>query len=377
MNSKIKSKIKVLLGLSGGVDSAVALHLLQQNPHYEVDCLFMRNWDSFVNNEVNNNYEDCTDVCPQEIDFIDAQSVANKLNAKLLRVDFIKEYWDDVFTYFLDEYKRGRTPNPDVVCNNEIKFKAFLNYALNNGYDYIATGHYAKNDKEGNLYIPLDKTKDQSYFLAQLTKDQLAKAIFPLSNITKEKVREIASKLGLIVFDKKDSTGICFIGERNINNFLANYFKPNPGDIIYLSTGEKIGTHSGLFNYTIGQRKGLGFGTVNGQKGPWFVVGKNHQQNLLYVSNKSDDNYLMSNKCIIYQAVFRKDFTAAKCTLRFRHLQKLVPGKIEKINNSWVITYQKSRAITPGQLVCVYQGKCCLGGGFVDEVYYDAEKRDY
>lgn len=365
---------KVLLGLSGGIDSSVSLYLLLKKG-YDVDCLFMRNWDSEINNDLLGNPNNLNDICPQEQDYNDAVSIAKRFNSKIIRKDFIKEYWDDVFSYFLNEYKKNRTPNPDIICNNEIKFKAFLDYAIKNNYDFIATGHYAKL-KNKSLYISKDKKKDQTYFLAQLTKSQLEKVIFPLSKIKKEKVRKIARKLNLENKDKKDSTGICFIGERNFRNFLKNYLKENPGDITTLN-GKFLGRHIGLSFYTIGQRKNLNITNLKDYPGPYYVVGKNTEKNILYAENKDNLEYLYSNMAILDNCVFREDIRKSNCFIRFRHQQKLIKGRIIKDNNSYKIKYKKTKAVTPGQLAAIYFKNKCVGAGFIDTVYYDEIKRSY
>ena len=257
------AKIKVLMGLSGGVDSAVGAYLLLKQG-YDVSGCFMRNWDALANNDYLGNPTINDNQCPQEKDYDDAKKVADILKIKLYRIDFVKEYWDYVFTYFLDEYKKGRTPNPDIFCNKYIKFDAFLKFAKDNGFDYIAMGHYAKKiEKDGISYLlkPFDKNKDQTYFLSQISQEQLKSCLFPLQDIDKNEVRQIAHELNLFsVMDKKDSTGICFIGERNFKQFLNNYLPAKKGDIIDIDTKEIIGHHDGVLYYTIGQHKGLGIG---------------------------------------------------------------------------------------------------------------------
>ena len=246
---------KVVVGMSGGVDSSVAaIELL--NAGYEVIGLFMRNWDSTINNDILGNPNDLNDICPQEKDYNDALKVCKKLNIPLYRIDFVKEYWDYVFTYFLDELKKGRTPNPDIMCNKYIKFDMFAKKAWELGADFIATGHYARI-KNGKLLRGIDNNKDQSYFLSQVSKKQLEKVLFPVGDMTKDDVRKIAHEYDLITASKKDSTGICFIGERNFKEFLKNYLPNNPGDIVNIDTNEVLGRHSGLMYYTIGQRRGL------------------------------------------------------------------------------------------------------------------------
>ena len=242
---------KVIVGISGGVDSSVAAYLLKKQG-YEVEGLFMRNWDSLMNNDILGNPTlQNQNICPQEQDYNDAVAVCKKLDIPLHRIDFVKEYWDYVFTYFLDELKKGRTPNPDIMCNKYIKFDYFVKEAKRLGADYIATGHYAKME-DGYLKRAKDSNKDQTYFLSQLNKDQLSNVLFPLGDIEKKEVRLLAKELDLITANKKDSTGICFIGERNFKNFLKNYLPAMPGDVVDIATDKKVGEHIGLMYYTIG-----------------------------------------------------------------------------------------------------------------------------
>ena len=255
-------KKRVVLGLSGGVDSAVAAYLLKEQG-YEVIGVFMRNWDSSLNNDILGNPTNNDDVCPQEKDYQDAINVARHLGIEIRRVDFIKEYWDQVFTYFIDEYAKGRTPNPDILCNKHIKFKAFLDYAMSIGADYIATGHYARiehHENESVMLKGIDTNKDQTYFLCQLSQTQIRNALFPVGELTKAQVRELASQLDLPVAHKKDSTGICFIGERDYREFLKNYIPAKPGKMVDIVSKKVIGEHQGIMYYTIGQRKGLNIG---------------------------------------------------------------------------------------------------------------------
>jgi tRNA-specific 2-thiouridylase len=269
--------MKVMIGLSGGVDSAVAAYLLKEQGH-EVVAGFMRNWDAFANNDVLGNPTLNQDICPQEQDYHDAQAVAASLDIPLFRIDFVKEYWNDVFAYFLKEYELGRTPNPDIFCNKFIKFAAFRRFAVSQGCQAIAMGHYAKRrDVDGKSYLveSADSSKDQTYFLSQISQDQLAFTLFPLGDIEKTDVRTIAKQLGLSVAAKKDSTGVCFIGERHFKLFLKNYLPAQPGPIVDVVSGDQIGTHEGVFYYTIGQRRGLGIGGLSDKpSGSWFVVSK-------------------------------------------------------------------------------------------------------
>ena len=361
---------KVIIGMSGGVDSSVAAILLQKQG-YIVEGLFMRNWDSTVNNDYLGNPNINNNICPQEQDYNDALKVCEKLNIKLHRIDFVKEYWDNVFEYFLDELKKGRTPNPDIMCNKYIKFDAFIKEAKRLGADYIATGHYAKI-KDGILYRSLDQNKDQTYFLSQLSKDQLKDVLFPLGDITKDEVRKIAKEYDLITASKKDSTGICFIGERNFKEFLKNYLPSKEGDIVNIDTNEVIGKHIGLMYYTIGQRKGLDIG---GYDQRMFVVGKNLKKNILYVALGDDNKYLLSDSCIIDTVNFNSDIKPIKCTAKFRYRAKDYPVELEYINEKEILVkYKEIKAVTPGQACVFYLDDKCLGGGIIKEVRKDNKK---
>ena len=272
--------MKVVVGMSGGVDSAVSAYLLKKQG-YEVVGLFMKNWDSNINNDPEGITEG---VCPQELDYRDAKNVCDELCIPLYRVDFIKEYWDDVFGYFLDELKKGRTPNPDIMCNKYIKFAKFKEEAKKLGADKIATGHYARI--EGNrLLRGIDNNKDQTYFLSQVSQEQLKDVLFPIGHLTKPEVRKIAEEANLPVAKKKDSTGICFIGERHYQQFVSNYLKGKKGDIIDVETGKKVGEHNGLMNYTIGQRRNVG---LSGDEKRHYVCGKDSEKNVLYVAYGED-----------------------------------------------------------------------------------------
>ena len=365
---------KVVVGISGGVDSSVAAYLLQEKG-YEVIGLFMRNWDSLVNSDVAGNPNLNDYICPQEQDYNDALEVCNKLNIPLYRVDFIKEYWDYVFTYFLEELKKGRTPNPDLMCNKYIKFDLFIKEARKLGADYIATGHYARI--EGNrLLRATDLNKDQTYFLAQLTPDQLKDVLFPIGELTKPEVRKIAEELDLVTAKKKDSTGICFIGERNYQKFISNYLKPNPGDIIDVANGEKIGTHTGLMNYTIGQRRNVG---ISGNPEKHFVVGKNVAENTLYVAFGEDPEYLYSDSCIIDNVNFICSSRHTFCTAKFRYRGEDNNVILEYLeNNEILVKYpEKGKAVTPGQACVLYLGEQCLGSGIIKTVMKDGKKLWY
>ncbi len=363
---------KVIVGMSGGVDSAVAALLLKEQG-YLVEGLFMRNWDSMLNNDTLGNPNFNETICPQETDYNDALKACEILGIKLHRVDFIKEYWDYVFTYFLEELKRGRTPNPDLLCNKFIKFDLFKKEAMRLGADFIATGHYAKIIN-GSLYQALDKNKDQSYFLADITKEQLKDVLFPLGDYTKPEVRAIAQKNNLNVATKKDSTGICFIGERHYQEFIKNYLKPNPGAIINVETQEKIGTHTGLMNYTIGQRRNVG---LSGHEKRHYVCGKNVRQNLLYVAF-GDNDYLYSDACILDNINLLEELPS-KLTAKFRYRGESIPIEIEYLKDNEIkINYPTlAKSVTPGQACVFYDQEKCLGCGFIKDVFKKGEKLWY
>ncbi len=355
---------KVVVGISGGVDSSVAALLLKQQG-YEVIGLFMRNWDSTINNDYLGNPNLNNDICPQEKDYNDALAVCQKLDIPLHRIDFVKEYWDYVFTYFLDELKKGRTPNPDVMCNKYIKFDLFVKEAEKLGADYIATGHYAKVI-DGQLYKANDKNKDQSYFLAYVNKDMFKKVIFPLQDLTKPEIRKIASKYDLITANKKDSTGICFIGERNFTKFLENYLPNIPGKIVNIETNEVVGEHIGLMYYTLGQRRGLNLG---GFKNKSYVAKKDIENNILYVATGDENKYLYSNEAIIEDFNFLTDKKITNCTCKFRYRQADIKCSVEYLENNKIkVIYDKAKAVTPGQFCVLYDGDLCLGGGIIEKV---------
>ena len=363
--------MKVVIGMSGGVDSSVAAILLQKQG-YEVIGLFMRNWDSFTNGEYNDAPVSENGICPQEEDYNDALKVCNKLGIPLHRIDFVKEYWDYVFTYFLDELKKGRTPNPDIMCNKYIKFDMFAKEAKKLGADYIATGHFARM-KDGNLLRGVDNNKDQTYFLSQVSKEQLQNVLFPIGELTKSEIREIAKKHDLITASKKDSTGICFIGERNFKEFLKNYLPNIPGDIVNIETNEVLGKHIGLMYYTVGQRRGLNLG---GNQDRMFVVGKNVKDNILYVADGDENEYLYSDSCIIDQVNFISDERPTKCTAKFRYRQKDNDVELVYMDNGEIhVKYpQGVKSVTPGQACVLYLGDICLGGGVIKEVRKNDKK---
>lgn len=365
---------KVVIGMSGGVDSSVAAILLKEQG-YEVIGLFMRNWDASVNNDVLGNPTLNNNICPQEQDYNDALKVCEKIGIPLHRIDFIKEYWDYVFTYFLEELKKGRTPNPDIMCNKYIKFDMFAKEANKLGADYIATGHYARIEN-GKLLRGIDSNKDQTYFLSQVRKDQFKNVLFPIGHLTKKEVREIADKYDLVTATKKDSTGICFIGERNMTKFLENYLPNQEGSIVDIATNKTIGKHIGLMYYTIGQRRGLNIG---GYANRMFVVGKDLNSNTLYVALGEDNDYLYSDSCVITDINWLSDEKPNKCTAKFRYRQPDNEVSLELIDDNHILVKypQKIKAVTPGQACVFYLNEQCLGGGIIEEVRKNNEKLWY
>ena len=361
----INSNTKVIVGMSGGVDSSVSAYLLQQQG-YEVVGLFMKNWEEDDNEE----------YCSAATDLADAQAVCDKLGIKLLTINFAAEYWDNVFEHFLAEYRAGRTPNPDILCNKEIKFKAFLDYAAEDlGADYIATGHYVrKGEHNGKVQLlrGLDKNKDQSYFLYTLSEAQISKSLFPVGELEKPQVRKIAEELGLVTAAKKDSTGICFIGERKFRDFLARYLPAQSG-LIRSVDGEVIGEHQGLMYHTLGQRKGLGIGGLkNAEETPWYVVDKDVEHNELIVAQGYDHPTLYSGGLIAGQLhwVDRQPIRKTiNCTVKTRYRQQDIPCQINPIDDEHieVIFDQPIAAVTPGQSAVFYLGEVCLGGGIIEE----------
>lgn len=360
--------MRVVVGISGGVDSSVAAYLLKKQGH-DVIGLFMINWDEHDGQ------------CTAEDDYEDVKRVCTKLDIPYFSVNYAKEYYDRVFQYFLDEYSAGRTPNPDVLCNREIKFGPFLQKARTLGADMIATGHYAKTYvRDGKTYLAKakDGSKDQSYFLNQLSQDQLSSVIFPLADIEKTQVREIAKELGLSTAEKKDSTGICFIGERNFRKFLKQYLPAKAGDIC-TTDGTVVGRHEGLMYYTIGQRRGLNIGGKhNGNGERWFVLKKDLQNNILYVSQGEcddlfSDGLLASTFNWIPEVPTQKEFD---CFAKFRYRQpdQKVHVKVLDDTHIQVDFDQPQRAITEGQFVVLYaDDETCLGGGIIEEKYKNAK----
>ncbi|VTU06017.1 tRNA-specific 2-thiouridylase MnmA [Actinobacillus indolicus] len=359
------AKKKVICGMSGGVDSSVSAFILQQQG-YQVEGLFMKNWEE----------DDDTDYCTAAADLADAQAVCDKLGIKLHKINFAAEYWDNVFEHFLAEYKAGRTPNPDILCNKEIKFKAFLEYAAEDlGADFIATGHYVRRpplDQQPKLFRGLDSNKDQSYFLYTLSEQQVAQSLFPVGDIEKPIVRAIAEDLGLATAKKKDSTGICFIGERKFKDFLARYLPAQAGDIKTVD-GQVIGRHDGLMYHTLGQRKGLGIGGVKGaSENAWYVVEKDLVNNVLIVAQGQDNSALLSSGLIASQLhwVDRQPIREKRrCTVKTRYRQADIDCVIEPIDDETirVIFDEPQIAVTPGQSAVFYQGEVCLGGGIIEE----------
>ena len=376
--------MKVLLGLSGGVDSAVAAYLLKKQGH-EVSGCFMRNWDALANGDYLGNPTINNNQCPQEKDYDDAVLVAKMLDIPLLRIDFVKEYWDDVFSYLIREYEAGRTPNPDIFCNKYIKFDAFLKFAKEKGFDAIAMGHYAKRiDKDGKAYLckSFDKNKDQTYFLSQINQEQVSFCLFPLGDIDKPEVRRIAHELNLqSVMDKKDSTGICFIGERNFREFLKNYIPAQKGDIIDIETGRVIGRHDGAMYYTIGQRKGLGIGGIHGEvaKG-WFIVKKDVKKNILYAASGEESEYLLSDRCTVKLLNFITDVPKEgqhiNAKFRYRQQDNGVTIHFKGEDEIELIFDEPYKAVTPGQAAVLYDGNICLGGGLIDHTYFKGKQTD-
>ncbi|UTR17066.1 tRNA 2-thiouridine(34) synthase MnmA [Salipaludibacillus sp. LMS25] len=362
--SKRKSDIRVVVGMSGGVDSSVTAHLLKEEG-YQVIGIFMKNWDDTDENG----------ICTATEDYNDVIRVCNQLDIPYYAVNFEKQYWDKVFTYFLDEYKSGRTPNPDVMCNKEIKFKAFLEHAMSLGADYVATGHYAqvrRNNETVELLRGKDRNKDQTYFLNALSQKQLQHVMFPLGHIEKPKVREIAKEAELATATKKDSTGICFIGERNFKQFLSEYLPAQPGEMQTLD-GEVKGQHDGLMYYTLGQRQGLGIG---GSGEPWFVIDKDVDNNILFVGQGFHHPALYANGLVaedvnwISGQIPKKPFN---CTVKVRYRQDDQRVRVEPRPDGKMIVHfeEPERAVTPGQAVVFYDGDVCMGGGTIDQVIKD------
>ena len=364
---------RIVVGMSGGVDSSVAALLLKQQG-YDVVGVFMKNWEE----------QDENGVCTAEEDWRDVQAVCDRIGIPYYAVNFAKEYKDRVFSYFLSEYQAGRTPNPDVLCNREIKFKAFLDFAMKLGAEKIATGHFANlgtENGEFQLLRGLDTNKDQSYFLYMLGQHQLSKAMFPVGKLTKGQVRQIAREAGLPVSEKKDSTGICFIGERDFRAFLQTYLPARPGEMRTMG-GETVGRHEGLMYYTLGQRRGLGIGG-RGDGRSWFVIGKDLQNNALLVAQGEDHPMLYATRATAIQLTWIAGYPPVSegvpllCAAKFRYRQPDQQVSVLIEEDKLLVTAQApQRAITPGQSVVFYQNEVCLGGAVIKDVLdsgYSAE----
>jgi len=368
LNRSMQNSQKVIIGLSGGVDSSVAAKILLDQG-WQVEALFMKNWDE----------EDTEEYCSAADDLEDAQAVADMLGIKLHKVNFSAEYWDRVFEHFLSEYRAGRTPNPDVLCNREIKFKAFLDYALELGADYIATGHYARKESasDGTVHLCLssDQAKDQTYFLYMLNQHQLTHTLFPLSDLPKDEVRRIATEANFPNHAKKDSTGICFIGERKFSDFLSKFLPATPGPMI-TPDGDYIAEHNGLMYYTLGQRKGLGIGgRADTDEIPWFVVEKDVKNNTLVVAQGHDHPMLLklglNTSQLHWVSGKPPEEIPLSCKARIRHRQQLQQCEIISLQDGvcQVRFELQQRAVTPGQSIVFYSDDICLGGGVIDLAY--------
>lgn len=355
---------KVIVGMSGGVDSSVSAWLLLQQG-YAVEGLFMKNWDE----------DDGTEYCTARQDLADAQSVSDRLGIKLHTANFAAEYWDNVFEHFLQEYRAGRTPNPDILCNREIKFKAFLDYAMMLGADYIATGHYVRRSADeqcARLLKGLDANKDQSYFLHAVPGQQIAKSLFPVGELEKSEVRRIAAEQGFDNASKKDSTGICFIGERRFSDFLKQYIPAQPGKI-ETAEGQVVGDHQGLMYYTLGQRQGIGIGGMKGaDESPWYVVQKDLDRNVLVIGQGNDHPLLFTRflRASHIHWVTSEPPTPLRCKAKVRYRQSDQDCMLFKTDSGWLVEFDvPQRAVTPGQSVVFYLGDECLGGGVIETAF--------
>jgi tRNA-specific 2-thiouridylase len=360
-SSKSIAQKRVMVGVSGGVDSSVTA-LLLKDQGYQVRAVFMQNWD----------VDGDDPFCPANQDLKDAQSVCDRLKIPLEKIRFAEAYWDKVFQHFLDEYAGGRTPNPDILCNKEIKFRAFLDYALAQDVDYIAMGHYARIEENGQyrLLKGKDAGKDQSYFLYTLQQDQLRHSLFPLGDMKKSVVREIAAKAGLITHNKKDSTGICFIGERKFKDFLGEYLLARPGEI-RTEAGKVLAKHHGLMFYTLGQRRGLGIGGVAGCEDlPWYVLEKDLERNVLVVGQNHEDPKLLSlvvNCQNLHWVAGKAPDMPLSCSAKTRYRQADAPCVLNalSLDTYQAVFAQQQWAVTPGQSIVFYQGDVCLGGAVI------------
>jgi tRNA-specific 2-thiouridylase len=361
----MQSGTRVVVGMSGGVDSSVTALLLKQQG-YDVIGIFMKNWDDTDENG----------VCSADEDAEDVRRVCEQIGIPYYTVNFERQYYDKVFSYFLDEYRRGRTPNPDVMCNREIKFGEFLAKAKSLGADYLATGHYARVERDAGgvtrLLRGVDSNKDQTYFLHQLSQEQLASAMFPIGDLPKPEVRRIAEAHGLATARKKDSTGVCFIGERNFKQFLSGYLPAQPGPMVDLRSGETKGRHDGLMYYTLGQRQGLGIGG-SGTGEPWFVADKDLDSNILYVVQGESHPRLYSSSLTasgVNWIAPELPAGAIRCAAKFRYRQgdQGVTLRLTAGGTAEVVFDEPQKAVTPGQAVVFYDGETCLGGGTIDKV---------
>jgi len=360
--SESNNQFNVVVGMSGGVDSSVAAKILIDQG-FKVKGLFMKNWEE----------DDGTEYCTAKEDLKDAQMVCDHLDIPLHEANFAAEYWDNVFEQFLQEYRLGRTPNPDVLCNREIKFKVFREYAEILGADFIATGHYVRLDRSGpsaKLLKGLDPQKDQSYFLQSVSTEQLQNCLFPVGELEKSKVRQIAFESGLPTHAKKDSTGICFIGERRFRDFLTHYIPSKPGGIKTLA-GDKIGEHEGVMFYTLGQRQGLGIGGVkNAPDEPWYVIDKHIETNTLYVAQGNNHKALFSSAMHchhIYWIDGKGPDLSNGLMVKTRYRQTDQGCKVTQTTEGYRVVFDDpQRAVTPGQWACFYEGDVCLGGGIIE-----------